>query len=145
MSGFNFRLQKILDIRYQREEESKRLFKEAQDNKNVIEKKLNELECNYKKYSRLETNCSMVERKIRQNYCNVLHFNINETTVELSKKSEELEIKREDLKKSQIERKTVEILKDKQKQAYLKEQNLIEQKNNDEFALYGFIRNLKNK
>ncbi|MEA4825243.1 MAG: flagellar export protein FliJ [Clostridium sp.] len=145
MSGFNFRLQKILDIRYQREEESKRLFKEAQDNKNVIEKKLSELECNYKKYSRLETNCSMVERKIRQNYCNVLHFNINETTVELSKKSEELEIKREDLKKSQIERKTVEILKDKQKQAYLKEQNLIEQKNNDEFALYGFIRNLKNK
>lgn len=145
MSGFNFRLQKILDIRYQREEESKRLFKEAQDNKNLIEKKLNELECNYKKYSRLETNCSMVERKIRQNYCNVLHFNINETTVELSKKSEELEIKREDLKKSQIERKTVEILKDKQKQAYLKEQNLIEQKNNDEFALYGFIRNLKNK
>ncbi|MGY0375153.1 flagellar export protein FliJ [Clostridium sp. JNZ J1-5] len=145
MSGFNFRLQKILDIRYQREEESKRLFKEAQDNKNVIEKKLNELEYNYKKYSRLETNCSMVERKIRQNYCNVLHFNINETTVELSKKSEELEIKREDLKKSQIERKTVEILKDKQKQAYLKEQNLIEQKNNDEFALYGFIRNLKNK
>lgn len=145
MSGFNFRLQKILDIRYQREEESKRLFKEAQDNKNVIEKKLNELEYNYKKYSRLETNCSMVERKIRQNYCNVLHFNINETTVELSKKSEELEIKREDLKKSQIERKTVEILKDKQKQAYIKEQNLIEQKNNDEFALYGFIRNLKNK
>lgn len=145
MSGFNFRLQKILDIRYQREEESKRLFKEAQDNKNLIEKKLNELECNYKKYSRLETNCSMVERKIRQNYCNVLHFNINETTVELSKKGEELEIKREDLRKSQIERKTVEILKDKQKQAYLKEQNLIEQKNNDEFALYGFIRNLKNK
>lgn len=145
MSGFNFRLQKILDIRYQREEESKRLFKEAQDNKNVIEKKLNELEYNYKKYSRLETNCSMVERKIRQNYCNVLHFNINETTVELSKKGEELEIKREDLRKSQIERKTVEILKDKQKQAYLKEQNLIEQKNNDEFALYGFIRNLKNK
>lgn len=145
MSGFNFRLQKILDIRYQREEESKRLFKEAQDNKNIIEERLNELECNYKKYSKLETNCSMVERKIRQNYCNVLHFNINETTVELSKKNEELIIKREDLKKSQIERKTVEILKDKQKQAYLKEQNLIEQKNNDEFALYGFIRNLKNK
>ncbi|KOA21012.1 flagellar biosynthesis chaperone [Clostridium homopropionicum DSM 5847] len=145
MSGFNFRLQKILDIRYQKEEESKRHFKEAQDKKNRVQQKLNELKENYNKYSKVQTDGTMVERKIRQNYCNVLHFNIKETTVELDKKNKELELRREELKKSQIERKTVEILKDNQKQAYLKEQQLIEQKSNDEFALYGYIRNLKNK
>ena len=143
MSGFNFRLQKILDIRYDKEEESKRIFKKAQDEKNIVEQKLDDLTESYNKYSKVDIRCSMVERKIRQNYCNVLHFNINETTEQLNKKTEELEVKREALKQRQIERKTVEILKDKQKQAYLKEQNLIEQNMNDEFALYGFIRNLK--
>jgi len=34
----------------------------------------------------------------------------------------------------------VEILRDKQKDKFIKEQNRIEQKTNDEFALYGFIR-----
>jgi flagellar FliJ protein len=143
MLGFNFRLQKVLDIRYDKEEESKRMFSQAQDAKNVVEQKLNILTEGYNKYSKVDTDCSMVERKIRQNYCNVLHFNINETTEELTQKVEELETKREELKHSQIERKTVEILKDKQKQAYIKEQNQIEQKSNDEFALYGFIRNLR--
>jgi flagellar FliJ protein len=143
MSGFNFRLQKILDIRYDKEEESKRIFRKAQDEKNVVEQKLDNLTESYNKYSKVDMSCSMVERKIKQNYCNVLHFNINETTEELTQKVEELELKRDQLKQRQIERKTVEILKDKQKQAYLKEQSSIEQKANDEFALYGFIRNLK--
>ncbi|MFU0823737.1 flagellar export protein FliJ [Clostridium sp.] len=145
MSGFKFRLQKILDIRYAKEEESKREFKAAQDEKNLVEKKLETLQESYDKYSKFDLNCSAVERKIRQSYCNVLEFNIVETSEELEKKVEVLETKRELLKSRQIERKTVEILKDKQKQAYIKEQNLIEQNANDEFALYGYIRNSKAK
>ncbi|MCY6959602.1 flagellar export protein FliJ [Clostridium brassicae] len=143
--GFNFRLQKVLDIRTDKEEESKRIFKKAQDEKNKVEKRLDFLKDEYNKYSKFKKECSVVERKIRQNYCTSLHFSIGETHDELKNKSKILEEKRQDLKQKQVERKTVEILKDKQKEAYIKEQNLIEQKANDEYALYSFIRNLKNR
>ncbi|MCY6354004.1 flagellar export protein FliJ [Clostridium sp. ZS2-4] len=145
MSGFNFRLQRVLDIRLDKEEESKRSFKVAQDEKIKVEKKLNDLKIKYDKYSKVDSSCSIISRKIRQNYCNALYFNIGETTIELDDKTIKLEEKREELKQRQIERKTVEILKDKQREAYIKEQNLIEQKTNDEFALYAYIRNMKNQ
>nr|WP_272507309.1 flagellar export protein FliJ [Clostridium aestuarii] len=143
--AFNFRLQKLLDIRCDKEEESKRIFKKSQEEKIKVENRLEELKKNYNKYSKIDFNCSGLQRKIRLNYSNALALNINDTSVELENKIRVLEQKREELKQRQIERKTVEILKDKQQQAYIKEQKLIEQKNNDEFALYGFIRNLKNK
>ncbi|KGM97407.1 flagellar biosynthesis protein FliJ [Clostridium novyi A str. 4552] len=143
MQGFKFRLQSLLDIRCNLEEQSKIAFKEAQSAKNLIENKLNNLKENYNKYSKIDFSCNATERKIRQKYCNVLEFNIDETSVELIKKNEILENKREQLKKRQMERKTVEILKDKQEVAYIKEQNLIEQKANDEFALYAYIRKCK--
>ena len=64
--------------------------------------------------------------------------------MELNNKEKILEERREKLKAMQIERKIVETLKDKQKQQFIEEQNLIEQKNNDEFALYAYVRkNLK--
>ena len=45
------------------------------------------------------------------------------------------------MKKKQVDRKTVDILKEKQLAAYTKEENRIEQINNDEFALYAYMRN----
>ncbi len=56
-----------------------------------------------------------------------------------------VEERREELKTKQVERKTVEILKEKDKLAFEKEQNMIEQRNNDEFALYAFIRNTERR
>lgn len=143
MQEFNFRLQRVLDIRIDKEEESKRIFKKAQDEKNEVEQKLNDFKNKYNKYSKVDTSCSMVERKIKQSYCNALYFNIGEVSAELKRKEILLEEKREELKQKQIERKTVEILRDKQRETFIKEQNLIEQKANDEFALYGYVRNLK--
>ncbi|CAG7841035.1 hypothetical protein CLOHAE12215_02459 [Clostridium haemolyticum] len=143
MEKFNFRLQSLLDIRCSKEEESKIAFKEAQSAKDLTERRLENLKENHDKYSKIDFNCSSIDRKIRQNYCNVLQFNINETSVELDKRTEILEGKRQELKQRQMERKTVEILRDKQEDAYIKEQNLIEQKANDEFALYAYIRNSK--
>lgn len=141
---YHFRLQKLLDIRLQKEEESKRIFKEAQSEKLKVEKKLNELKENYAKYRTASKKESVIEQKIRHVYLNSINFSINEAHEELAKKQRVLEEKRDELKQKQIERKTVETLKEKQKKIFLKEQNLIEQKANDEFALYGFIRNLKN-
>ncbi len=144
MQQYHFRLQKLLDIRLQKEDESKRIFKEAQSEKLKVEKKLNELKNNYIKYRTISNKESVIEQKIRHVYLNAINYSINEAHEELAKKQKVLEEKRNELKQKQIERKTVETLKEKQKETFLKEQNFIEQKANDEFALYGFIRNLKN-
>ena len=139
--GYKFRLQKLLDIRKDVEDKSKIKFKEAQRQKSLVEDELNNLKNNYKIYRNIDSYESLVQQKIKQNYLNALNLSIDETAVALEDKEEVLEQKRQELKQSQVEKKTVEILKENQKRAFLKEQNLIEQKTNDEFALYAFIRN----
>ncbi|MBU3142307.1 flagellar export protein FliJ [Clostridium sp. CF012] len=142
MAGvYKFRLQKLLDIRKDFEDKSKLEFKEAQREKKLVENKLYNLEEKYKTHRNVDAYQSVVQQKIIQNYLNALNFAINDTNSVLEEKEEILDEKREKLKQCQIEKKTVEILKEKQMSAFFKEQNLIEQKTNDEFALYAFIRN----
>ncbi|MCB2359353.1 flagellar export protein FliJ [Clostridium estertheticum] len=144
MSGeYKFRLQKLLDIRQDFEDKSKLEFKEAQREKNIVEKELNSLKENYSAHRNIDAYESIIQQKIKQNYLNALNYSIDKNTVVLEDKGKILEQKREKLKLCQVEKKTVEILKEKQKISFLKEQNLIEQKNNDEFALFAFIRNNK--
>lgn len=145
MKAYSFRLQKLLDIREKKEDQSKMKFKEAQMAKISVEERLLNLKNNYEKYNSIDLKDSVIEKKIRHNYLNALNFCINETSKELQTKCDELEKKREELKVSQIKRKTVEILKEKDKLAFEKEQKLIEQKANDEFALYGFIRKFERR
>lgn len=143
MEHYQFRLQKLLDIRADKEEESKRNFKEAQSEKLKVEEKLINLKESYRKYREMTGKESVIERKIKHVYLNAINYNISETSDELKSKEIVLEDKREDLKLKQIDRKTVESLKEKQKAEFIKEQELIEQRMNDEFALYGFIRKQK--
>ncbi|EPY2305730.1 flagellar export protein FliJ [Clostridium sporogenes] len=145
MKGYSFRLQKLLDIREKKEEESKMKFKQAQMEKNHTEEKLFNLKNNYNKYNNINLNDSILEKKIRHSYLSSLNFCINETANELQQKLRVVEERREELKTKQVERKTVEILKEKDKLAFEKEQNMIEQRNNDEFALYAFIRNTERR
>lgn len=145
MKGYKFNLQKLLDIRKDREEQCKIQFQNAQKLKMDVENKLVNLKDSYRKYSCETVDESVIGRKIRHQYLINLSHNIECTTVELRKKEEEVEKVRVDLKQKQIERKTVETLKEKDKIAFIKEQNLLEQKANDEFALYGFIRNLERR
>lgn len=139
--GYRFRLQKLLDIRKDIEEKSKIKFIEAQREKNIVEEELYNLKETYETNRNIDAYEPLLQQKIRQNYLNALNFSINETSLTLEDKDKILNQKREKLKQCQIDKKTVEILKEKQKSAFLREQNLIEQKNNDEFALYAFIRN----
>lgn len=141
MGGFNFRLQKLLDIRMDKEEESKRIFKEAQSEKLKVENELNNMQENYSKYNHINKDENLIQQKIKKNYLNALNLSINDMTLELDRKNKILEEKRENLKQKQIERKTVEILKDKKKMEFIKAENHIEQTTNDEFALYAYIRN----
>ncbi|WP_026881252.1 flagellar export protein FliJ [Clostridium akagii] len=141
MKKFDFKLQKLLDIRYNKEEESKLNFSKAQDDKTNAEENLDKLNMNYSKYSETRMHGNVVQQKTTQFYLNSLATCIDEAISELEKKKMILEEKRQDLKQKQVDRKTVDILKDKQMDKYTKEVNAIEQRNNDEFALYGYIRN----
>jgi flagellar FliJ protein len=140
LDNYKFRLQKLLDIRKDKEEESKRIFKEAQLKKEKVEEKLDNLKNDYNRYKTAKPNETLVERKLKHIYLNALNVSINETSAELQEKVNILEEKRQELKQKQIDRKTVETLKNKQYEAFKKEQALIEQNSNDEFALYGFLR-----
>ncbi|MBC2582130.1 flagellar export protein FliJ [Clostridium sp. DJ247] len=145
MDQYQFRLQRLLDIRLDKEEESKRSFRQAQEEKLKVENKLNTLKENYEKHRNIQNSQSVIESKIRHLYLNAINYNINEAIDELEKKEKILNDRRNDLKQKQIDRKTVESLKDKEFQAFLKENELKEQKMNDEFALYAFVRNFERR
>lgn len=145
MAGFNFRLQKLLDLRVQKEEESKIDFKKSQDVKMQIEVKLAGMKDNYHKYAAVRMSGTVIEQKITQNYLNALNLYIDEANRNLKKQEIVVEQKRNVLVKKQVERKTVEVLKDKQKAQFEKDENLKEQKVNDELALYSFIRNIERR
>ncbi len=125
------------------EEKSKVEFKKVQNEKNQVEHKLQNLKENYNKHRIIDFNNSTVEKKIQQNYLNSLNRSIKETETLLDIKEKEVNIKREELKQKQIDKKIVRTLKEKKKEEFIKEQNLIEQRNNDEFALYAYIRNTR--
>lgn len=145
MAVYKFPLQKLLDMRVEKEEASKRNFMKAQREKEVVELKLNEMKENYNKYNVINKNETLIEQKIKRHYLNALNTGIAQTGLELEEKNKKVEEKRLDLKQKQIDRKTVEILKDKKKEAFIKELDRKEQISNDEFALYGYIRNLERR
>ena len=140
---FKFRLDKLLEIRKEREEESKRLFNEEQRKKLSMEEKLNTLNENYDKYKGIKPNEDLVFQKLKRYYILGLQEVIKHTEEELIKQNTIVEKKRTELKQKQIERKTVEILKDKKYDEYIKEENRVEQNTIDEIALYAYIRNNK--
>ncbi|VYU41366.1 flagellar export protein FliJ [Clostridium tertium] len=138
---FKFGLEKLLEIRVEKEEESKRNFTKTQREKQKSEEKLNELKSNYDKYNGINKGESLIYQKIKKNYLFALDKGINETEKELITKAKELEIRREDLIKKQIDRKTVDILKERQLLEFNKEEDRKEQIFNDELALYAYMRN----
>lgn len=141
MDKFKFSLEKLLDIRKDNEEKSKRMFLEASRQKRLVEDKIDNLKDNYNKYKNVDYSKSAVERKIVHTYLSLLESSIEDAKIELCEKEKNVENRRDDLKLKQIQRKTVDILKQKKYDAFKKEQERIEQVQNDEFALYSYIRN----
>jgi flagellar protein FliJ len=143
MGDYKFPLQKLLDIRLSKEDESKRNFMEAQRQKRLAEEKLEELKDSYKKYNVENVEDDILTRRIKDNYLRALNSNIDNTKVDITIKGEHVELHREDLKQKQIDRKTVETLKEKRHEIFKKEQDDKERKTNDEFALYSYIRKIE--
>lgn len=143
VKGYKFGLQKLLEIREEKEEESKRNFTKSKKAKHQTEQELNGLNESYDKYKGIRPGEDVIYQKVKRNYLNALQNGINEKEKELIKRERELELSRIDLKEKQIERKTVSRLKEKHYESFIKEQDRIEQLNNDEFALYAYMRNVK--
>ena len=135
MSNFKFKLQKLLDIRVNEEEESKLFYSKAQNQKNIVENKLHELENNYKKYSDISRAKDTISQKITMNYLSYLNTTIKDTEKELEAKEIELEKAKKDFIDKRIKRRSLEIKKEEER---------LEQISNDEFALYGYIRKTSN-
>lgn len=144
MSKYKFKLQKLLDIRINEEEESKLLYSQAQNNKNIVENKLIELENNYKKYSDISIAKDTITQKITMNYLTHLNTHIKDTTKELQAKEIELEKAKKDFIDKRIKRKSLEVLKENQFLEMKKAEERLEQISNDEFALYSYIRKTSN-
>ena len=144
MSNFKFKLQKLLDIRVNEEEESKLFYSKAQNQKNIVENKLHELENNYKKYSDISRAKDTISQKITINYLSYLNTTIKDTEKELEAKEIELEKAKKDFIDKRIKRRSLEVLKENKILEVKKEEERLEQISNDEFALYGYIRKTSN-
>ena len=144
MSNFKFKLQKLLDIRVNEEEESKLFYSKAQNQKNIVENKLHELEKNYKKYSDISRAKDTISQKITMNYLSYLNTTIKDTEKELEAKEIELEKAKKDFIDKRIKRRSLEVLKENKILEIKKEEERLEQISNDEFALYGYIRKTSN-
>lgn len=142
-NGYKFSLQKLLEIRESKEEESKRTFTESKRARLITEGELITLNDSYEKYKGIRQGEDIIYQKVKRNYLIALQTGIEEKEKELEKRERDLEVRRLELKERQVERKTVSRLKEKQCESYIKEQNRIEQINNDEFALYAYMRNVK--
>ena len=144
MSNFKFKLQKLLDIIVNEEEESKLFYSKAQNQKNIVENKLHELENNYKKYSDISRAKDTISQKITMNYLSYLNTTIKDTEKELEAKEIELEKAKKDFIDKRIKRRSLEVLKENKILEIKKEEERLEQISNDEFALYGYIRKTSN-
>lgn len=137
---FKFGLEKLLEIRIAKEEESKRLFTESQREKKVIEERLEEFNENYNKYKGISPHEDVIYQKLKRYYIQGIQKSIKSTEKELQVKNIEVDERRKELTTKQIERKTIQKLKEKKYNEYVKKQNQIEQTNIDELGLYAYVR-----
>lgn len=142
MDNFKFRLQKVLDIRVKSEDESKIKYSKAQSEKRAVEKELEDLKLSYQKYSDTIDIEDGVERSIVSNYLSFVSNMIEKTDIELKEKEVLVNEARLELLNNQIERKSIEKLKENKYKLHKKETDQKEQAINDEFGIYSYFRNV---
>ncbi len=142
MDNFKFRLQKVLDIKVKSEDESKVKYSKAQSEKRAVEKELEDLKLSYQKYSDTIDIEDGVERSIVSNYLSFVSNMIEKTDNELKEKEVLVNEARLELLNNQIERKSIEKLKENKYKLHKKEADQKEQAINDEFGIYSYFRNV---
>lgn len=142
MDNFKFRLQKVLDIRVKNEDESKIRYSKAQGEKRAVEKELENLKLSYEKYSDTIDIEDGVERSIVSNYLGFVSNMIEKTGNELKEKEVLVNEARLELLNNQIERKSIEKLKENKYKIHKKQADQKEQAINDEFGICSYFRNI---
>lgn len=141
MENFKFRLQNVLDLKLKNEDQCKIKYSKAQSEKRVVEEELKTLKSNYEKYAAEIDVEDTVERKITSNYLTFISTMIDKTNLELNEKKLLENEARLDLLNKQIERKSLEKLKENKYTSYKKMADQKEQAVNDEFGMYSYFRN----
>ena len=98
---YKFSLEKLLEIREGKEEESKRKFTESKKAKIKVEHELNVLKDSYDKYKGIRPGEDVIYQKVKRRYLIALEGGIKDKEKELVIKERELELKRLDLKEKQ--------------------------------------------
>lgn len=141
---FKFRLQKVLDIKLQAENEYMIVHSKILREKTFIENEIKNLESQYDMYSQMQyQDTSTLNKKIAYNYMNSLFQSIQgykDLLVDVEKRYKESTKK---LVALQSERKSLEKLKEKQYQKFLEELEEEEAMQNDEFAIQSYFRSLQ--
>lgn len=143
MTKYKFKLQKLLDIKIKEEEASKLEYIKAQNDKKILEENIKSLNSDYKRYSNFNESEDTISQKIRSNYLYFITQTIEECNNMLVEKEKKVSEAKDNFIEKQINRKSLETLKENKLTKLRKEEERKEQIENDEFALYAYIRNKK--
>jgi len=143
MARFAFRLQKVLEHRQRIEDDNKILFAKSRQ---VYLSEKEKLQMLYKKLE--ESRTDKVEKSTgiftyiaKYNYMLLLEKRIEEQTKRVKACENDMLIKKNKLEESRKSRKVIDKLKENTYKQYMRNMERLEQKQNDEFALYGYMRN----
>lgn len=141
MGSFTFRLQKVLDYRTKIEDQKKQEFMKARLDYIKQEEKLNSLKKELQDCIKKGWLFSDVfHYQVMNNYIAFMNEKIDKQ-YKVTKSSEKImDEKKSEYTESRINRKVIDKLKENAFDEYKKDSDSIEQKQNDEFALYGYMR-----
>jgi flagellar FliJ protein len=141
MERFDFKLQKVLDFRINIEEKKKEEFVAGQKNLLRQQDILSNLISQRDKTANASTSFKTVlEYQTLVRYLDMMTKRINVQREKVIEAREVLEQKNQELIRSISDRKVLDKLKEKAKQEYDFEVEKTEQKMNDDFALFSYIR-----
>lgn len=137
MKKFQFKLDKVLEVRLMEEEQAQNLLVEAQQKEREIKaeiNKLQEVQNGLYQHLREQGSLSLNENLIYRKYIQENRKNIKEAEKWLVSQKEEVRLFREDFLDKRKKREVLEKLKEKNYKKYYKEMLLKEQKVLDELG-----------
>lgn len=142
MKSFVFRLQKVLDYRMGVEDEKKQAFIKARldylREKDILDYLHEKLEGCYNDVTEKES--SIFAYIAKYNYMTFLEEKKEDQVKKVQVYEEEMNKKKYEFTESQRDRKVIDKLKENALMEYRTSLDRLEQKQNDEFALYGYMR-----
>ncbi len=145
---FKFKLEKVLQMKIEEEEEQKKVYAKAQrkliEEEQKLENLIKTLEFKKEEYKLKLTQVGQPDYFLNFNkYLEKLKKDIELQKIVVEQAKIQLEIEKQKLQEKMNERKSFEKLKEKEYQRYLEEQKMIENKFLDELASIRFSPNKK--